>query len=75
MTIAVGIVGPHFLIVGADSEEGWWGAGQTLESNKIAIGTLKHAVDRTTQRGRIAVTGAGGSDYLAYLKSRGSLTQ
>lgn len=68
MTIAVGIVSPLFLIVAADSQEGW--GDMKRPSRKISIATLTQRTEDGLLRGRVAITGAGGSDYLAYLKAR-----
>lgn len=65
MTIAVGIVSFNYLILAADSQEGW--GGPKRNTRKIEVAALK---GRNKLRGRLAVTGAGDSDYLAYLKSR-----
>jgi hypothetical protein len=68
MTIAVGIVSPLFLIVAADSQETWGTIKRP--SRKIHIGTMTRRARGSLFRGRIALTGAGGSNYLDYLQDR-----
>jgi len=67
MTVAVGIASPNVLIVAADSQEDW--GLLKRGSQKIRV---EPVIRRGTEvlRGRIAIAGAGGSDYLEYLKSK-----
>lgn len=56
------------MIVAADSEEDW--AVVKRGSNKVWIVSLSERSAHDLVRGRLAITGAGGSDYLSYLKRR-----